>query len=265
MWFYIAPHPCVSSSIWTIHQATNGSISKFHLEVLHHHTLSSMLSNGKSQAHCVQILSCSGLEASVWFITQLIFSTFWLFSLIFFKTLRTWLGLPHPSIANILQCVCTDLIDLMGIHFLCYIHGKECIGTHDAIRDTFVTIARNANFHMGWKQLHVLPSTTFNSFRWWLNIMFTKDDIHTLADVVIVDPTQVNLFPQFCTTQGFATSSAAQTKEKSYQNWHPTNQLFPLTIDVFGYLHKHVDVFLHDHAMPFGAWKGNKASIFLLW
>jgi hypothetical protein len=24
-------------------------------------------------------------------------------------------------------------------------------------------------------------------------------------------------------------------------------------------------VFLHDHAMPFGAWKGNKASIFLLW
>jgi hypothetical protein len=24
-------------------------------------------------------------------------------------------------------------------------------------------------------------------------------------------------------------------------------------------------VFLHDHAMPFGAWKGNKASNFLLW
>jgi len=147
------PHPCVSSCIWTIHQATNGSTSKFHLGVLHHHTFSSMLSDGKSQAHCVQILSCSRLEASVWFITQLIFSTFWLFSLIFSKTLRTWLGLPHPSIANILQCVCTHPIDLMGIHFLCYVHGKECIGTHDVIRDTFVTIAWNASFSHGMKTI----------------------------------------------------------------------------------------------------------------
>ncbi len=87
--------------------------------------------------------------------------------------------------------------------------------------------------------------------------MFTKNDIKTLADVGIVDPTRANLFPQFCATQGFATSSVAQTKEKSYQNWHPTNQFFPLAIEVFGYLHKHVDVFLHDRAMPFGAWKGN--------
>jgi len=44
--------------------------------------------------------------------------------------------------------------------------------------------------------------------------MFTKDDIHALANVVIVDPTLTNLFPQFCAIQGFATSSATQTKEK---------------------------------------------------
>jgi hypothetical protein len=51
----------------------------------------------------------------------------------------------------------------MGIHFLCYVHGNECIKTHDAIRDTFATIAQDASFHVGQKQFHVLPSTTFNS------------------------------------------------------------------------------------------------------
>jgi hypothetical protein len=41
--------------------------------------------------------------------------------------------------------------------------------------------------------LHVLPSSTFNSFHWWINIVLTKDGIHTLADIVIADPTQVDL------------------------------------------------------------------------
>jgi hypothetical protein len=40
------------------------SISK-HLD---HHTLSSILSNKIFEAHCAQILSCSSLGASVWFI-----------------------------------------------------------------------------------------------------------------------------------------------------------------------------------------------------
>jgi hypothetical protein len=37
-------------------------------------------------------------------------------------------------------------------------------------------------------------------------------------------------------------------KEKNYHNQHPTNQFFPLAIEVFGCLHKHADVFLHDCA-----------------
>jgi hypothetical protein len=53
--------------------------------------------------------------------------------------------------------VCTHPIDFMGIHLLCCVHGNECTGTHDAICDTFATIARDANFHVGQKQLHVLP------------------------------------------------------------------------------------------------------------
>jgi hypothetical protein len=51
----------------------------------------------------------------------------------------------------------------MGIHFLCCAHGNERTKTHDAICNTFVAITQDVGFHMGQKQLHALPSTTFNS------------------------------------------------------------------------------------------------------
>jgi hypothetical protein len=100
------------------------------------------------------------------------------------------------------------------------------------------------------------PSTIFNSFRQWVNIVLTQYDIYTLANIVIVDPMWMDLFPWSCVTQGFATSDANQAKEKSYSNQHPINQLFPLAIEVFGCLHKHVDVFLHDCANAICSLKG---------
>jgi hypothetical protein len=59
------------------------------------------------------------------------------------------LGLHHPSIAGIFQCVCTHPINPMGIHFLRCVHGNKRITTHDAICDTFVAIAQYVGFHMG--------------------------------------------------------------------------------------------------------------------
>jgi hypothetical protein len=83
----------------------------------------------------------------------------------------------------------------MGIQLLCCAHNNEHTRNHDAIRDTFVAIAQDTNFHVGWKQLHAFPSTTFNSFCRRVNIVLTKDEIYTYTNVVIVDPTHVNLFP----------------------------------------------------------------------
>jgi hypothetical protein len=67
----------------------------------------------------------------------------------------------------------------MGIHLLRYAHGNEHIRTHDVIHDTFVAIAWDVSFHMGREQLYVIPSTTFNSFRWRIDIVFTKYGICT--------------------------------------------------------------------------------------
>jgi len=83
------------------------------LRRVHHHTLSNMFSIKISDIHYLQILSCFSIRASVWFIIQPISVAFQLPSPIFFITFQTWLGLPHLSIACILQCVCIHPIDLM--------------------------------------------------------------------------------------------------------------------------------------------------------
>jgi hypothetical protein len=56
----------------------------------------------------------------------------------------------------------------------------------------------------------------FNSSRQEVNIVLTKDEIHTLINVVIVNPTRAYLFPQFDATQKFITYDATQAKEKGY-------------------------------------------------
>jgi len=96
--------------------------------------------------HCARILSCFSPKASVWLTGWLVFQ---LFSPSFFTMLQTRLGLPHPLIASISQCVCTHFINVTSVHLLCCVHGNECTCTHDAIYDTFNAIAQNVDFHVG--------------------------------------------------------------------------------------------------------------------
>ncbi len=86
--------------------------------------------------------------------------------------------------------------------------------------------------------------------------MLTKNGIRTLVDVIITNPTRTNLLPQSYMIQKFAAYDVAQAKERNCLNWHPTNQFLPLKIEVFGCLHKHVDVFLHDYANAIWSLKG---------
>jgi hypothetical protein len=74
-----------------------------------------------------------------------------------------WLGLTHLSIASLPQCVCTHTIDPMDIHFLCCAHGNECMGTHNAIHNTFVAIVQDVSLYVGQEQLHAFLSTMLDS------------------------------------------------------------------------------------------------------
>jgi hypothetical protein len=91
-----------------------------------------------------------------------------------------------------------------------------------------------------------------------VDLVFTKDGIGNLDDVVIADPMWANLLPQPCATQGFVAFDAIQIKERSYHNRHPIDQFLPLVIEIFGCLHKHVNVFLDNYANAIWSLKGTK-------
>jgi hypothetical protein len=179
---------------------------------LHHHTLSNMLSDAIYETHHAQILSCYSPKVGAWLIIRPVFPSFRLASLVFSIALWIQLGLPHPLIASILWCMCKHPINSMGIHLLCCAHGNKHTIIHDAICNTFTTIVWDVDLHVGWKQVHVFPSNTFNSSRWQVDIVLTKDGICTLVDVVIANPTQADLLLWFCATQGFVASNATQAK-----------------------------------------------------
>ncbi len=113
----------------------------------------------------------------------------------------------------------------------------------------------------GLKQLHTLPSITFHSFYQRGDIWLTKDGIHTLVDVVIVDPTWIDLFCWSYITWGFVTFEATQAKEKGHCDQHPINHFVPLAIKVLGCLDKQVNVFLHDYANVMWNFKGPESPL----
>ncbi len=82
----------------------------------------------------------------------------------------------------------------MGIHLLRCAHDNKLIGTNDEVHDIFVTIAQHASLHVWLKFLHVFLSTTSNSSHQQIDIVFTKDGIHTLTYVEITKPMCVDIF-----------------------------------------------------------------------
>jgi hypothetical protein len=140
-----------------------------------------------------------------WHIVQLVFPAFWLSSLIFSISFQMWLRLPHLSIVSAID-VCAHIP--LTLHVCtCCAYGNERTWTHDAVWNTFSTIMQDVDFHVRWEQLHALPSTTLNSSYQRIDSVFTKDEIHTLANVVIANPTHVDLLLWSCITQRFATSN----------------------------------------------------------
>ncbi len=89
-----------------------------------------------------------------------------------------------------------------------------------------------------------------------IDIVFTKDGICILTNIVIVDPMCANIFLRSFTTQRFVAFDVIQTKERNYYDQHPTDQFLSLAIEVFECLHKQANVFLHKCANAIWSLKG---------
>jgi hypothetical protein len=127
MWFSITPSPCVSFFIWITQR--DKKWFNFKIPFWSVHTIIPFPTCSPTRYLRPIVPKFYHVLAQgwgVWFTTRSIFPAFPLFSTVFFTSLYTWLGLPHPSIVGILRCVCTHPIDPMGIHFLFCAHGIEC-------------------------------------------------------------------------------------------------------------------------------------------
>jgi hypothetical protein len=77
----------------------------------------------------------------------------------------------------------------MDIHFLHCVHGNNRKKTHDVVHDTFALLCTMLAFMWDENNYMHFPSNMFNSSRRQVNIVPIKDGIHTLINIVIVDPT----------------------------------------------------------------------------
>ncbi len=93
-------------------------------------------------------------------------------------------------------------------------------------------------FPCGMKTTTCTSFSMFNYSCWWIDIVFTKDEIHTLIKVIIVDPRWMDLFFLSCATQGFYAFHVIQAKKRRYCDQCPIDQFLPLIIEIFGCLHK---------------------------
>jgi hypothetical protein len=134
----------------------------------------------------------------------------------------------------------------MGIHLFHCTRGGERTTSHDAIRNAFVSIVRDARFHILQEQTHILQPPSFQNFHQRVNIVWSIDSICTLDDVVIVDPILTNLVSHVAFFHGVVMIVVAQMKEKLYHDCYPMDMFFPIIIEV-GCFHEQSNNF-------FGQW-----------
>jgi hypothetical protein len=97
---------------------------------------------------------------------------------------------------------------------------------------------------------------------WWVNIVFLVDGIHTLVDVIIVDPTWANLVSWVAFSRGVVVIVAVHVKEGLYYNSYPMDMFFFLAIEIFGCFQQWSDNFLRWCANM--VWIGKGTESFLL-
>jgi hypothetical protein len=75
--------------------------------------------------------------------------------------------------------------------------------------------------------------------------MLLVDVVHTLANVVIIDPIQIDLVSLVVFSHGVVATIIIQGKDGLYCDWFPADMFSPLAIKVFGFLHQQAHGFFH--------------------
>ncbi len=144
-----------------------------------------------------------------------------------------------------------------------YAHGGELIVSHDTIRDGFTSIVREMKFHVSHEQIHVLPSPPFKLFigkltSYYLLMVLTPSPMLSL-------PLSLGLI-WFLMLFHFKLW-LWQLKQRKDLAMIGIWQLafLPLTMEVFGCQHQHMDGFFHWCANMVWLAKGSSGSPLAIW
>jgi hypothetical protein len=83
--------------------------------------------------HQTCMKSCARLNVSIWLLAHLAIPFFCLLSIFFSIALRTKFDLSHPLVLGVSDCICSQPLDLMEIHFFHCTHGGERTILHDIV------------------------------------------------------------------------------------------------------------------------------------
>jgi hypothetical protein len=84
------------------------------------------------------------------------------------------------------------------------------------------------------------------------------DGVYTLTNLVIIDPTWIDLVSWATLSHGVATIVIARVKDGLYHDQFSMYMFFPLAIEVFRFLHQQLDAFFHWCANLVWGAKGTK-------
>ncbi len=130
---------------------------------------------------------CVGMGVRAWLLTYLVIHFLCLPSNVLFIALCIRLGFFHLLVLRLSHCICSQPLDPIRIHLLCYTHGDKRMASHDVVQNVFTTITRDVGFHVSQEQIHILPPLTLQFLHHLVDIVFLVNAVCTLADVVITN------------------------------------------------------------------------------
>ena len=141
-----------------------------------------------------------------------------------------------------------SMCSTLGTHLLRCSHGGERIAAHDALRDVIYYIIRDAGCAVVREKTRFLPSSILGGRGGRVDLVISKPARgHTLLDVVISDPTRVDLVIRAVVVSQHAASEVARQKERHHKG--PRGATFiPIAIETYNALSSQTDEFLCDCA-----------------
>lgn len=86
------------------------------------------------------------------------------------------------DVANLTYVLITKLYSVIKshplVHLLQCVHGSEHTRMHDFNSNLFTSIVKEVNFHVLHEQLHTLFTLTLQTYRWFVDIIISKDRVY---------------------------------------------------------------------------------------